>query len=175
MANTYTLISSNVLASNTASVTFSSIPATFTDLVLRWSSRSTSANASIPTRIIINGLDDTTSNLSETKISTVNSSTVTSSRDSNIWVWQDNYVPGAGGTSNTFGSSELYLPNYTSTSAKPGSRFSVSENNSTTDIQIGVWAELNRQSAAITSIKIEDANANFASGSSFYLYGIKNS
>jgi len=39
MPNTYTLISSNVLSSTAASVTFSSIPATFTDLVLRASIR----------------------------------------------------------------------------------------------------------------------------------------
>ena len=38
-ANTYTLISSNVLASSAATVTFSSIPATYTDLVLRVSAR----------------------------------------------------------------------------------------------------------------------------------------
>ena len=36
---TYTLISSNVLSSSAASVTFSSIASTYTDLVLRVSAR----------------------------------------------------------------------------------------------------------------------------------------
>ena len=39
MANTYTLISSNVLGSSAASITFSAIPATYTDLVVRVTSR----------------------------------------------------------------------------------------------------------------------------------------
>ena len=41
MANTYTLISSNVLSSSAASVTFSAIPATYTDLVVKTSVRET--------------------------------------------------------------------------------------------------------------------------------------
>ena len=41
MATTYNLISSNVLSSSAASVTFSSIPAIYTDLVLRCSTRGT--------------------------------------------------------------------------------------------------------------------------------------
>ena len=40
MPSTYTLISSNVLASSAASVTFSAIPSTYTDLVVRASIRS---------------------------------------------------------------------------------------------------------------------------------------
>jgi hypothetical protein len=43
MASTYTLISSQVLGSNTASITFSSIPGTYTDLTLRVSARSDDA------------------------------------------------------------------------------------------------------------------------------------
>jgi len=39
MPSTYTLISSNVLGSSAASVTFSAIPSTYTDLVLRISAR----------------------------------------------------------------------------------------------------------------------------------------
>jgi hypothetical protein len=36
MANTYTPIASNTLGASAASVTFSAIPATYTDLVMRW-------------------------------------------------------------------------------------------------------------------------------------------
>lgn len=43
MASTYTLISSSVLTVTTQSVTFSSIPQTYTDLVLRMSYRITAA------------------------------------------------------------------------------------------------------------------------------------
>ena len=44
MPATYTLIASNTLSSSAASVTFSAIPATYTDLVLRWSSRTDNAS-----------------------------------------------------------------------------------------------------------------------------------
>jgi len=44
---TYTLISSNVLTSSAASVTFSSIPATYTDLVVRLSARATTTASNI--------------------------------------------------------------------------------------------------------------------------------
>ena len=44
MPATYTLIASNTLSSAAASVTFSAIPATYTDLVLRYSARSDGAS-----------------------------------------------------------------------------------------------------------------------------------
>ena len=46
MATTYTLITSQTLASSAASVTFSSIPSTYTDLVLRVSARTDNAAVS---------------------------------------------------------------------------------------------------------------------------------
>ena len=60
-ANTYTLISSNVLGSSAASVTFSSIPATYTDLVLRVSARTDADDTSL---ITFNG---TTTGYSKTR------------------------------------------------------------------------------------------------------------
>jgi hypothetical protein len=43
MANTYTLIASNTLGASAASVTFSAIPSTYTDLVVRYSAASCDA------------------------------------------------------------------------------------------------------------------------------------
>lgn len=67
MANTYTLISSNTLTSSAASVTFSSIPATYTDLVLRISSRTDAAGATATVAAQFNG-DTTSANYSETNL-----------------------------------------------------------------------------------------------------------
>ncbi len=47
MPATYTLINSNVLTSSAASVTFSAIPATYTDLVIRCSGRSDSSFSAV--------------------------------------------------------------------------------------------------------------------------------
>ena len=81
-------------------------------------------------------------------------------------------------TANTFGNTELYIPNYTSATNKPTSAYGVSENNATASY-ILANAGLVRITSAITSIEIIPVYAgggfNFVSGSSFFLYGIKNS
>jgi len=66
MANTYTLIESQVLGSSAASVTFSAIPATYTDLVLRYSARHNNAFSISQVLITFNG--DTAANYSETVV-----------------------------------------------------------------------------------------------------------
>jgi len=48
MANTYTLIEAKTLGSSTASVTFTSIPQTYTDLAVLLSVRQDTANAGMP-------------------------------------------------------------------------------------------------------------------------------
>jgi hypothetical protein len=58
MATTYVLIASNVLASAAASTTFSSIPQTYTDLVINYSAR----GANLAFQIRLNG--DTSTNYS---------------------------------------------------------------------------------------------------------------
>jgi len=175
MPNTYSLISSNVLGSSAASVTFSSIPATFTDLVLRISARDTNTGAIIAgTSFKFNG--STGSLYSITKL-IGDGSSVTSSRRSSI-TSDEFYYPGsnAGMSANTFGSVEIYIPSYTASQNKPFSTFGVTENNSATagDTEIDAWANLYRDTAAISSIAI-NAYVTFSAGSSFYLYGIKNS
>jgi hypothetical protein len=174
MPATYTLISSNVLTSSAASVTFSSIPATYTDLVVRVSARTTQAG---PNEVMIYTLNGNTgSNYSRTQLIS-NASTVISNMASaaaNIRAgWQD----GDTATANTFGSAEIYIPSYTVTQNKPTSNFSVAENNSagTADTYINATAGLFSITNAITSIAFATINGNnFLSGSSFYLYGISN-
>jgi len=171
---TYTLISSNVLSSSAASVTFSAIPATYTDLVLRVSARDTNTSAIIAgTTFKFNG--STGSLYSITKL-IGDGGTASSSRRSSI-TSDEFYYPGAnaGMTANTFGSVEIYIPSYTASQNKPFSTFGVTENNSATagDTEIDAWANLYRDTAAISSIAI-NAYVTFAIGSSFYLYGISN-
>lgn len=80
----------------------------------------------------------------------------------------------ASATSNTFGSMEIYIPNYTASTNKPINHISVSENNAQ-NAEIYVDAHLWRNSATVTSIKIYPSSGSFVSGSRFDLYGIKNS
>ena len=171
MANTYVLIASNTLSSSAASVTFSSIPGTYTDLVLRVSARTTAAVGALQATIRVNS--DTGSNYSYTYVraNTTNAQSATLSSQS---YWYPSYgLEGTTFTSNTFSSWEMYLPSYTSSSTKPASVFGVVETNSA-NAYLGANALLWNSTSAITSIDILDADGySFASGSSFWLYGIK--
>jgi hypothetical protein len=174
MANTYTLIQAQTLASSAASVTFSSIPATYTDLVLKCSIREAPlSNQSTDLQIQFNA--DTTNNYSKTSIE-ADGATAFSTRQSNLYAqFFLNVTAGSVSTANTFSSFEMYLPNYTSTSNKPLSGFGADENNTTTAYLVG-HAGLYRGTSAISLIKIMDPNiGSFDTTSSFYLYGIKNS
>jgi len=168
---TYNLISSNVLSSSAASVTFSSIPATYTDLVLRWSARQDYDSVTNGGNITFN--NNTSSIYSNVRIqgdgSTTSSNLTSNSTESTT------FTPGAspGATANTFGSCELYIPNYTVSANKPMSHFLVSESNAATGPLIQSRAILFRSTSAISSIELY-AGFNYVSGSSFYLYGISN-
>lgn len=170
MANTYTLISSNTLTSSAASVTFSSIPATYTDLVLRFSVRSDQASVARNYFLQING---SSSAVYSSTILQGSGSAAISIRysDETSGIRGTNGMPGTSATSNTFSNSEIYIPSYTSTTNKPVSLIGVTENNAT-ESYIDPTAGLARITSAITSIALTTAD-NFVSGSSFYLYGIK--
>jgi len=171
-ANTYTLISSNVLASSAATVTFSSIPSTCTDLVLKMSVRSDAGGVLSQPYISFNGVV-TGSPYSGTIVYATGTTTSTF-RDLNINLGiSPYYINGSTTTTNTFTSSEIYIPSYTLVQNKPMSFFTALENNSATSYYVQNVASLSRVTAAITSITL--STTNFVSGSSFYLYGIKNS
>jgi hypothetical protein len=177
MPSTYTLISSNVLASTTASVTFSAIPQTYTDLVLKVSSRATTSQIDGYFRLRFNG--DTGQFYSNTyMVGAYDPGTgKLSSRGANATAIGD--LTGqvyANATSNTFGSAEVYIPSYTLSQNKPLSNFGVPETDATAfNNGVGVTAGLWRNTGAINTILIYPASDSFVSGSSFYLYGIKNS
>lgn len=173
MATTYTLINSNVLSSSAASVTFSSIPATFDDLVLQISARSDASAVQDMLLFQFNG--DTSTNYSFVRI-LGNGATASSTASSNLSAAQLTAgADAATATSNTFSNVEIYVPAYRVSQNKPFSMITVQETNAAT-AYINPSASLWRNTAAITSINIAlNTGPNFVSGSSFWLYGIKNS
>ena len=171
MPSTYTLISSNVLSSSAASVTFSAIPSTYTDLVVRISSRSSAGSVQRIMNIEFNA--DSTTKYSDTLL-TGDGSTATSTRESAVSIALIGYMPASTATANTFGSAEIYIPNYNSTSSKPLSSATVSETNATA-AYIRNAAALYTGTSGITSLRITPSSGTMDIGSSFYLYGIKNS
>jgi len=176
MANTYTLIESQVLGSSAASVTFSAIPATYTDLVLRVSGKSagTSGAATDNMQIVFNG--NTSTLYSDTYIAGSGSAAF-SGRDTSTAYTQISFSVAntIATTTNTFGNAEIYIPSYIASQNKPLGSFGCSEANQTTTY-MSAGAGLFRSTSAITSLQLYlGSAADFVTGSSFYLYGIKNS
>lgn len=175
MANTYTLISSNVLTGTAAFVAFSSIPSTYTDLVLRCSTRDDDSVNGSTILVTFNG--DGTSTYSETVMYGTGAAAASTRATNGTKIGQTGYLVGdsAVNTANTFGSFEIYIPNYTVSQTKVLSAISVEESNSaSTKTFISGLAGQWRVNTAINNISIGMGSNYFVAGSSFYLYGIKN-
>ena len=165
MANTYTLIEAKTISTAVANITFSSIPATYTDLKIVFSARTSGSSDAF--LIWFNGA---AANLSSKNIQGYGSSTVISGGFSGI----SGGIPASSYTANTFNNAEFYIPNYTTSNFKSISLDSVPENNAVLTRQVltaGLWSD----TAAITSVTIDGNGDNLVQYSTFYLYGIKNS
>jgi hypothetical protein len=174
MPITYVNIASTTLGSNQNTVTFSSISSAYTDLVVRISARSTRSGATFAS---LYGTFNNAAGLTSNTSLIGSGSTATNLRDSNSNdLYLDVSLPGATATASTFGNAEIYIGNYTSTSPKQCFSFAVMETNSGT-AYMNCSATLVRSTSGINSIVFNTQNtaANFVAGSSFYLYGIKNS
>ena len=169
MANpTMTLISSNTVGSGgVASVTFSSIPATYTDLKLVMSSRNDGAATSRNVNYSFNGLST-----NQTSIALQGNGSAASSFTATTLQAGDN--PAATATANTFSNTEIYIPNYTSANYKSSSSDAIQEDNTTAAIS-RLLANLWSSTAAITSITFSTNAGSFVQYSTFYLYGISKS
>jgi hypothetical protein len=163
MANTYTLIQTNTLVSSAASITFTSIPAAYTDLCILMSARSTTGSPDSE----ISEINGSSANLEGRWIFAENSSIYNGSYSGNVVLIG---LPKSSATANTFGNVQIYIPNYTGSQYKSISINSVSENNAGSEAFTTFAAGLWSNTSAITSIKI---SGNFAINSTFYLYGIK--
>jgi hypothetical protein len=172
MATTYSLISSNVLSATAASVTFSAIPSTYTDLVIRSSVRSLGTGAGV--RNIYLSINSINTNYSATQVRGLDS-TPSSSNRSGDSSWILGLSIGAGSTSNTFSSNEWYIPNYAGSTNKVSSNVNAAPNNTGSNQYDSAVANLLSNTAAITSLTLTDSSTGFDVGSSFYLYGIKSS
>jgi len=165
---TYTLIDSYTVGSGGVSdVTFSSIPATYTDLYLNISARGSLASAFYGMNLTLNG---SASSFTGKQLEGSGAAASSASVTRNIGTHNGN-----GSTASTFSNAGVYFTNYaSSTLNKSYSVDSASETNATTayvDLQSGLWSN----TAAITSLSVAMSAGNIVEFSSFYLYGIKNS
>ncbi len=174
---TYVAIAKTVLTSTQTTITFSSIPSTYTDIVLLYTSRDNRAvNNQNPFSLTINS--DTATNYSQTNLYGYQGPAVYSDRLSSQTTFTAYTSNTLNNTSNTFTNGELYFSNYTSTGNKPISLSCVMEQNvdGTGLFMPIVSSLLYRGTSAISSFTLTPQNsASFVSGSRFDLYGIKNS
>jgi hypothetical protein len=166
MATTYTLISSVTVGSGgAATIDFTSIPSTYTDLCVKLSLRGTDPSGDLGIKF-----NTSTANFSR-KVLRGNGSAASSTGAS------DNYIGGLNPsdyTANTFGNAEIYITNYAGSNNKSISTDSVIENNATTSFAFLI-ASLWSNSAAITGISLYPfTSGNIAQHSTAYLYGISN-
>ena len=166
--NTYESIATTTLSSAALNVTFTSIPGTYTDLVVVCDNLF-SASGTPNLRVLFN--TDTASNYSVTVLE-ANGITAYSVRQSSISGIDLGYYTSLYSTSastipnnaiiNVMGYSNSTT--YKSLIARSGSGYTG------TNLNVGLW----RNTAAITSVRISNSSAvNFTSGSTFSLYGIK--
>jgi hypothetical protein len=160
---TYEPIATQTLASDQANVTFSSISASYTDLILVGNIKIASTTSA--TVFQLNG--DTATNYSYTVL-TGNGTSASSARSSSIGygiVDFNAYPPTA---SNTFNNVILHFFSYAGSTNKTVLGLASSAA-SGVDRTVSLW----RSTAAINSIKIYSSGAaNLSSGSTFTLYGI---
>lgn len=166
MPNTFTLIASSTVGSGGASdITFSAIPATYTDLVVKASLRGSRSDFYDSLDVEFNGSAGSSRYLYGDGSAAGSASFATRIRVQLV---------GSTATSNTFGNFEMYVPNYTSSNNKSTSIDAVGENNATdayANLSAGLWSS----SAAITSIKLYFPSFNILQHSTAYLYGVKSS
>jgi hypothetical protein len=167
MPATYKKIASVTATTSQASLEFTSIPGTYTDLMIKLSLRTTGGTQNCS--IAFNG---STSNFSQRQLGGDGSSAYSASRTDNLNVVLAN---GTGYTADVWASNELYIPNYTSSTNKSFSTESATENNATgSDLVMRAHLWSPTTAAAITSITFYAGNGsgNFATNSTATLYGI---
>ena len=159
---TYEKIEAKSLGSNTTSVTFSSIPSTYTDLVLIANTRLVSSGSGTNYLVTFNG--DTGSNYSITYV-TGNGTSASSGRASNQTFMDTAYMP----SNSVLGVIKYSINNYANTTTYKTLLSRSDQADAGVFAYVGLW----RSTAAITSMTIAGGASNIISGSTFTLYGIK--
>lgn len=159
MASTYEPIATTTLSSAQASVTFSSISGSYTDLVLVISAKATSSV--VNHRMQFNA--DTGTNYSWTRLFGNGSSAQSDRGSSNA-----SCLIGAIDTT-VFTADVISIQNYSNTTTYKTAIVRSNNTSYNTEATVNLW----RSTSAITEIKIITSSQQLETGSTFTLYGIK--
>jgi len=169
MANTFVKIQTVTVGSGgAATIDFTSIPQTYTDLKIVASARTNSVTITESCKITFNAI--TTGYTNRYLFGDGSSASSGTGTDSAVF-----RIPALNATASVFGNGEVYIPNYTSANYKSLSDDSVAENNAA-GAGLILSANLMSNTAAITSIKITPlVGGSFVQYTTATLYGIKSS
>jgi hypothetical protein len=165
LPSTLTPIATNTLTANAASVSFTNIPQTYTDLVLVYYFGDTSA--AVAAYVEYNGDAYTNLKYSGTRLYG-NGTSATSSRRSNDPFYLTDGTP----TSTTLGVNQgiVNIMNYSNATTFKTSLVRDNNANAGTEAVISLW----QRTDAINRVDIKNTSTgNFLSGSSFTIYGVK--
>ena len=162
----YKIGSVEVGSAGASTIVFSSIPQGYTDLKIVVSGRVSGAGADFHLNTYLNG-----NTSSYTARAVYGTGAAAASYTSTVAGYSGSLM-GTSGTANTFGSAEIYIPNYTSSNYKSYSVDNVTETNGATvrtDLLAGLWSN----TAAVTSLTLTtDDGTAFVQYSTATLYGI---
>jgi hypothetical protein len=172
MANTFIKLGGVELTSTQSSLNFTSIPQTYTDLIIVCSLRTTnSGDFGVP----IFQFNNLGTNTSMSHRGLINESGSVSGGTNNEGL-VIRRCPGGNAPADYFGSATIWISNYaSSTTVKYFQGFYASPRNQASGSAIGINGCAWSDTSAISAINIKDNNGNsFAQYSSAYLYGVSN-
>jgi hypothetical protein len=159
---TYKLITSYTSTGENI-ITLSSIPQTYTDLVIKFSSKGSANNQYDLVRVYVNGTSDNAGGA-------VHMGFPTYSADYNFM--NAAYTTDAANGANVFGPIEYYLPNYAKPSVQKSFLLLGGAEQQTSSIQNFLGGILTTQTGAITSLSFDGEYGSFLNNTTIYLYGI---
>lgn len=165
MAVTYEPIASQTLGADTATVTFSAIGGSFSDLILVTDTKRTVGTTG-GADILLRFNSDTASNYSATYLQG-NGTTASSGRASSQT--SINYVPSVETSATSTGVAAIHIMAYSNTNVFKTVLVSGGAPIEFVRRVVGLW----RSTSAITSIDVLASSGSLKSGSTFSLYGIK--
>ena len=168
MAATYELITKTTVGSSVSSVTLSGIPATYIDLVLKCTVKTSDAN--VRDLLIKPNNDGSTTYYGVRTLANGSNDTASiTSADSVLRI--ENSASGTAQGATNYGQAEVYFYEYAASVQKLITAFGSSEAASTTaylSYNALAWRDTN----SITSLNISCSVGNVLAGSTFFLYGI---
>ena len=167
MPSTYTPIATATLGSATQYVNFTSIPQTYTDLILVQSCNDSGTGTVNTNAQVGNGSYDTASNYSWTWLGG-SGTTAASGRNSN----NTQMYTGAVSTT-SFSVMTLHFMNYANTTTFKTMLARGSAADFSSGQSVSAWANLWRSTSAINQIRVNPGSQTWAIGSTFTLYGVK--